>query len=90
MRSTQICTIDMPKDKLAQGLQPVINCQKAMNNVVYLPVNLSVPKKEMDIMIKRMLGICYRYQLLAEYKSKQLNQPLDEKSLPMRMGQAKL
>ncbi len=61
----------MPKDKLAEGLQPVTNCQKMMNNVIYLPVNLTVPKKEMDIMIQRMLGICYRYQLLAEYKSKQ-------------------
>jgi GMP synthase-like glutamine amidotransferase len=42
-----------------------------MKNVIYLPVNITVPKKEMDIMIQRMLGICYRYQLLAEYKSKQ-------------------
>ena len=41
----------MPKDKLAEGLQPVTNCQKMMNNVIYLPVNLTVPKKEMDIMI---------------------------------------
>jgi hypothetical protein len=51
----------MPEDKLAQGLQPVTNCQKFLKNVLYLPVNLSVPKKEMDIMIKRFLGICYRY-----------------------------
>jgi hypothetical protein len=57
-----------------------------MNNVIYLPVNLTVPKKEMDIMIQRMLGICYRYQLLAEYKSKQQNQPLDSKAMPVRMG----
>ena len=42
-----------------------------MKNVIYLPVNITVPKKEMDIMIKRVLGICYRYQLLAEYRSKQ-------------------
>jgi hypothetical protein len=80
----------MPEDKLAQGLQPVTNCEKMMKNVVYLPVNITVPKKEMDIMIKRVLGICYRYQLLAEYRSKQLNQPLDAKAMPIRMGQAKL
>jgi hypothetical protein len=60
-RSTQVLAIEMPEDKLAQGLQPVTNCQKFLKNVLYLPVNLSVPKKEMDIMIKRFLGICYRY-----------------------------
>jgi hypothetical protein len=79
----------MPKEKLAQGLQPVSNCQKILNNVVYAPVNPWVPKKEMDVTIRRLLGICYRYQLLAEFKSKQLNQPLEAKNA-VRMGQPKL
>lgn len=69
-KTTQIASIDMPKDKLEQGLKPAINCEKFMNNVVYLPVNMTVPKKELDLMIKRFLGIAYRYQLFAEYMSK--------------------
>lgn len=66
----------MPKDKLELGLKPAVNCEKFMNNVVYLPVNMTVPKQELDVMIKRFLGIAYRYQLFAEYMSKQLNKPL--------------
>jgi energy-coupling factor transporter ATP-binding protein EcfA2 len=60
----------MPEEKLKEGLANTVNCQKMFNNVCFLPVNFSIPKKEMDIMIKRTLGICSRYQLLAEFLSK--------------------
>lgn len=80
----------MSEDKIKAGLQPPVNCQKLLKNVLYLPVNLSVPKKEMDIMIKRFLGICYRYQLMAEFLSKQQNKPIEAKAVPPTMGPAKL
>lgn len=51
-------------------MKPPVNCEQFMNNVVYLPVNMTLPKKELETMIKRFLGISYRYQLFAEYMSK--------------------
>jgi energy-coupling factor transporter ATP-binding protein EcfA2 len=63
----------MPEEKLKAGLPDAANCKKAFNNIVFLPVNPSIPKKEMDIMIKRVLGIVNRYQLLAEFMSKAKN-----------------
>lgn len=45
MRSTQICVVDMPQHLIDQGLSPPNNCLKFFKNVLYLPVNLSVPKR---------------------------------------------
>ena len=80
----------MPEEKLKAGLSDLTNCKKFFNNVVFIPINATVPKKEVDIMIKRMLGIVNRYQLLAEYMSKVQNRPLDAKITPPLMAQAKL
>ena len=73
----------MPIDKLEQGLKPATNCEKFMNNVCYLPVNLTVPKHELNIMINRVLGIVYRYQLFAEYMSKHVNKPIQSSVRPI-------
>lgn len=79
MKATQICPIEMPEDKLQLGLKPAENVKKAFNHMVFLPVNFSIPKKEMDVMIKRTLGILYRYQLLAEFMTKAQNKPFNFK-----------
>jgi hypothetical protein len=71
VKATQLAVVELPKDKQDIGLAPPTNCQKMMKNIVFLPCHLAVPKREMDIMIKRFQGICFRYHLLAEFMSKQ-------------------
>lgn len=67
----------MPLHKIEEGFKPALNCRSLFNNLVFLPVNFSIPRKEMDVMIKRVLGIVQRYQLLASFVAKAKNQPLE-------------
>ena len=90
VKATQICSIDMPEEKLKEGLKPATNCKKVFKNIVNLPVNFSVPKKEMDIMIKRVVGIFYRYQILAQSMSKAQNKPLPSTFVLPILAQPKL
>lgn len=83
LKTTAIVAIDMPEAKLKEGLTDTVNCKKMFANACFLPVNFSIPKKEMDIMIKRTLGIISRYQLLAEYLSKKKNIPLPHQNHPI-------
>lgn len=80
----------MPKEKLALGLKEPTNVHKFLKNVVYMPVTSVTPKKPNEINITRLLGILNRYQLMAEYLSKQQNLPFEKKSAPAKMGTAKL
>jgi hypothetical protein len=67
----------MPLSKIEEGLKPPQNCRNLFKNLVFLPVNFSIPRKEMDVLIKRVLGIVQRYQLMASFVAKSKNQPLE-------------
>jgi hypothetical protein len=67
----------MPLSKIEEGFKPAQNCRNLFKNLVFLPVNFSIPRKEMDVLIKRVLGIVQRYQLMASLVAKAKNQPLE-------------
>ena len=73
VKATQICEVEMPLSKIEEGFKPALNCRSMFNNIVFLPVNFSIPRKEMDVMIKRVLGIVQRYQMMASLVAKAKN-----------------
>lgn len=61
VKATQICEVPMAPEKLKEGFKAPVNCQNLFRNIVFLPVNTSIPRKDVDFMIKRILGIISRY-----------------------------
>jgi hypothetical protein len=68
--ATQICPVEVPEDRVAL-LGNLPNVRSMFDQAAYLPVNMTVPKEQMDLMIKRVLDIFARYQQLADHFSMQ-------------------